>query len=215
MTTRRTLPVLLAVTALLPVVLLQLPAGAETVQVRMFARAFSPADLEITSGDEVVWVNTDDISHTVTAEDGSFDQIVRPGQRLQRTFGRAGTVDYYCRFHGAQGRQGMSGTITVVGGTTREAARISGSSRFETAVALSQYAFPTGADEVYLSSSDVNPDALVGGTLTRGPILLVPSCGALPDVVAAEIRRLDPVRVVALGGLGAVCDDMLDQAVRA
>lgn len=73
-------------------------------------------------------------------------------------------------------------------------------------------AFPNGATEVYLSRQDVNPDALVGGALTKGPILLVPTCGTLPPAVAAEIRRLDPARVVALGGPNTVCDDILRQA---
>ena len=50
-----------------------------------------------------------------------------------------------------------------------------------------------------------------GGTLTDGPILLVPTC-ELPAVVADELARLHPGEVIALGGPAAVCDDVLTAA---
>lgn len=79
-------------------------------------------------------------------------------------------------------------------------------------MAISRAEFPRGAEEVYLARADDFPDALAGGTLTRGPILLVPGCGALPQVLAREIDRLDPARVLALGGPAAICDALLQQA---
>lgn len=60
--------------------------------------------------------------------------------------------------------------------------------------------------------ADGYADALAGGALTADPILLVPQCGTLPAVVRDEIRRLQPQSVMALGGPGAVCDSMLQQA---
>lgn len=101
---------------------------------------------------------------------------------------------------------------TEPGTTTRETGRLAGADRFATAVAISASQFPTGAPTVYLARADASADALAGGILTDGPILLVPACGELPAVVAGEIQRLDPTRVVALGGTGAVCDDILTQA---
>lgn len=89
---------------------------------------------------------------------------------------------------------------------------MAGPSRIETAVAISREQFPDGALTAYLARADVFADAVAGGTLTQGPILLVPSCGQLPEVVGAEIARLDPTRVVALGGQAAVCGEILDQA---
>jgi putative cell wall-binding protein len=83
---------------------------------------------------------------------------------------------------------------------------------FETAVRITQASHPQGAVVVYLARADQPADALVGGNLTDGPILLVPACGTVPAVVLAEIRRLDPQRVVALGGPGAVCDAVLAAA---
>ena len=93
--------------------------------------------------------------------------------------------------------------------------RVSGSDRISTAVAISQYEFPDGADEAYLARADNFADAVAAGALRRGPVLLVPSCGDLPAVVAAELARLSPSRVVALGGPAAICDDILTQGVTA
>lgn len=101
------------------------------------------------------------------------------------------------------------------GAPGRPAARLAGEDRFATSVAISRAQFPGTTAEVYLARADGFADALSGGTLTSGPILLVPACGPLPPVVAAEIARLDPGRVVALGGAAAVCDAVLAEAAAA
>lgn len=90
--------------------------------------------------------------------------------------------------------------------------RLSGGDRYGTALAISRRAFADGADTVYLARGDVYVDALVAGSLTDGPVLLVRPCGALPPGISAEIDRLDPQQVIALGGKGAVCDTTLTQA---
>ena len=106
-------------------------------------------------------------------------------------------------------------TPTPTPGPGREVGRLAGDSRFATAVAISQAQFPDGAATVYLARADEPADAIAGGSLTAGPILLVPACDAVPTVVLDEIRRLDPARVIALGGANAVCDDVLGQAAAA
>jgi putative cell wall-binding protein len=90
--------------------------------------------------------------------------------------------------------------------------RIPGGGRIQTAISIAQYEFPNTATEVYLARADDFPDALAGGVLTGGPIILVPSTGTLPPDVADEISRLAPSRVVALGGTAAVSDSILRQA---
>lgn len=100
-------------------------------------------------------------------------------------------------------------------GGLRETGRIAGPDRLSTAVAISQRAFPDGAPVVYLARQDLNPDALVAGALSDGPVLLVPACGPLPQVVADEIRRLGALQVFALGGAGSVCQQLLDAAAAA
>jgi len=94
-----------------------------------------------------------------------------------------------------------------------EGLRLAGADRVATAIEISRYAFPDGADEVYLAGLDATPDALAAGSLTGGPLLLVPRCGSLPQPVIDEIARLAPDRVIALGGDRAVNPDVLRQAV--
>jgi hypothetical protein len=95
--------------------------------------------------------------------------------------------------------------------------RIGGIDRFETAVLISQEVYPNGAPVVYLARHDEFPDSLAAKSLQDGPLLIVPRCGDLNDFpkVVEELERLDPERVVALGGNAAVCEAVLDQAVEA
>jgi len=84
-------------------------------------------------------------------------------------------------------------------------------------VAISRQAFPDGATAAYLARADVAADAVAGGALTDGPVLLTPACTGgprdrLPLSVGAELARLDPERILALGGVTAVCDGLLASA---
>ncbi len=84
--------------------------------------------------------------------------------------------------------------------------RIAGANRFTTAVEISQSAYPDGADVVYLATAYNFPDALAGGTgaaRANGPILLS-EVESIPAVTVDEILRLDPSRVVILGGEAAL-----------
>ena len=88
--------------------------------------------------------------------------------------------------------------------TVRE--RLAGADRFGTAVAVSKSGFPNGAPVVYLASGTNFPDALAAGPIAAhdgGPLLLTRP-DALPGAIAAEIARLDPARIVIVGGTGAV-----------
>jgi putative cell wall-binding protein len=94
----------------------------------------------------------------------------------------------------------------------RPSARLAGVDRYATATALSASAYPSGASTVYLARGDVfSPDALAAGPAAShvgGPVLLTQPC-ELPAATAAEIDRLKPSTVVVLGGVSAVCDDVL------
>jgi len=95
--------------------------------------AFSPASLTVTAGTTVKWTNTGRAHHTSTSDatpqptwnSGAVlpagmgtcdpnDPYCTPGTTpagtYQRTFSTAGTYQYHCELHGAQG---MTGTITV------------------------------------------------------------------------------------------------------
>ena len=93
----------------------------------------------------------------------------------------------------------------------RQHPRIAGPDRFATTAALSRREFPDGAGTVYLAGGSADADAAAATGLTDGPVLLVPQCG-LPRQVVAEIARLRPDRVIALGSESLVCDRNLRQA---
>jgi hypothetical protein len=108
-----------------------------------------------------------------------------------------------------------AGATPAVATTAPTVSRLAGTDRIGTAVAISQHVFPTpfgSGGSVYLARMDVFADAMAAGTLTDGPVLLVPSCAGVPQVVKDEVTRLSPARVVALGGTGAVCDQVLTEA---
>jgi glycosidase len=91
--------------------------------------------------------------------------------------------------------------------------RLTGLTRVETAIAISQDSFDDAdAGAVVLARSDRYPDALTGTPLAgqvEGPLLLTPS-SALLEPVAAEIQRvLAPGGTVwLLGGSGALAPDV-------
>jgi putative cell wall-binding protein len=83
---------------------------------------------------------------------------------------------------------------------------LAGRTRFETAVEISQKGWPGGSGMLLIATGMNWPDAL-GGSVVAGwyssPILLVEQ-DSIPDVVWAEINRLNPVFAFILGGEGAV-----------
>jgi len=98
--------------------------------------------------------------------------------------------------------------------TAAEFDRIGGSDRYETAVLISQRAFPTGAATVLLTSGEDYPDALSGGAAGAaiGAPVLLTRTGSLPAVVAAELDRLNPKTIVVLGGKAAVAEGVIAAA---
>lgn len=90
--------------------------------------------------------------------------------------------------------------------TTGSVTRLAGGNRYATAVAISKWAYPAGADVVYVARGDNFPDALAGAAAAGadgGPVLLVQQ-NAIPGATTAELSRLAPARIVILGGTGAV-----------
>ena len=84
--------------------------------------------------------------------------------------------------------------------------RIGGSDRYSIGANLSVDQWPGGADTVYVARADIYPDALAAGPMTRlanGPLLLV-DVDHVPLVVRHELDRLNPTKIVILGGPSAV-----------
>ena len=62
--------------------------------------AFAPARIEIARGTTIEWTNRDQVQHTVTARDGSFNSgMIDPGAKYRRTFEEAGTYEIFCMPH--------------------------------------------------------------------------------------------------------------------
>ena len=88
--------------------------------------------------------------------------------------------------------------------------RFAGADRHATALAISRATFPNGAGTVYIAAGDRPADALSAGAVAGGgdmPLLLVSSTG-VPDEVRTELRRLNPVNIVVLGGAAVIPDHL-------
>ena len=91
--------------------------------------------------------------------------------------------------------------------------RISGSTRYHTAVEVSKKGWPNGANTVLIARGDSYPDALAGAPLAAkldAPILLSRP-DSLPDVTKEEIKRLGATEVIILGGPGAISDKVKNE----
>jgi len=95
--------------------------------------------------------------------------------------------------------------------------RWSGANRYLTAVEVSERTYAPTVPVVYLASGENYPDALAAGPAAsdgQGPVLLTPQ-SSLPTAVADEITRLQPEKVVVLGGPTVVSADVADAAEKA
>ncbi len=80
--------------------------------------------------------------------------------------------------------------------------RLAGPDRYQTAAAISRSRFRAGVPVAYLATGEAFPDALSGSAAAAsagGPVLLVQR-DALPAATATELGRLQPGRIVVLGG---------------
>lgn len=113
------------------------------------------------------------------------------------------------------GEQAISPAALTSAASGRTADRLAGKNRYATSVAVAERAFPEGSDRTYLANGIGLADAVVGGVLTRGPVLLVPSdCRVLPEPVWRRVSMSVPDRMVALGGSGVVCGEQLTTGAR-
>ncbi|HEY7981172.1 MAG TPA: cupredoxin family copper-binding protein [Candidatus Eremiobacteraceae bacterium] len=95
---------------------------AAPVAVKIVNFAFSPQKVVIPVGGSVTWTNKDDVAHTATASDSSFDSgNLANGQSWTHTFTKAGKYAYICTYH-----PNMTGTIVVQAATPAPTASSSG-----------------------------------------------------------------------------------------
>jgi plastocyanin len=90
---------------------------------------FYPSQLSVAAGDTIEWKNEDIFSHSVTADDGSFDSgLISPGSSWKETISKPGTISYHCRPHPnmkaevvvqAPGEHGQHAQARMEGGSLR------------------------------------------------------------------------------------------------
>lgn len=111
------------------------------------------------------------------------------------------------------GANTVSAAVEGVLGTIAPTTRVAGVDRYDGSAAVSANTFPTGARTVFIASGSTFPDALSGGPAAvsnNAPILLVMR-DSIPASVAAELSRLQPTRIVVLGGANSVSPAVFDQ----
>ena len=74
-------------------------ARAATIQISMENLVISPAEASAKVGDTIEWINKDVFAHTATARNGDFDVTMPPKKTVSSVLKKAGTVEYYCRYH--------------------------------------------------------------------------------------------------------------------
>jgi plastocyanin len=79
--------------------MIAVPAHAATIQITMQDLVFAPAEISARVGDTVEWINKDVFVHTATARNGDFDVTIAPKKTVTSVLKKAGTVEYYCRYH--------------------------------------------------------------------------------------------------------------------
>jgi len=165
----------------------------------------SPAGVAVDTSANVIYVSNS-ADNTVSVIDGTTNTVIAtvPAGLTPAAI----AVD--SSTHTAYVINSSTNTVSVISRTVAgSVARVSGSDRFGTAVAVSKAEFPTGgAGAVVLARGDDYPDALVGAPLAaaRNAPLLLTTGSSLPAAIKAEIQRVlgSGKTVYVLGGSNAV-----------
>ncbi len=97
--------------------------------------------------------------------------------------------------------------------TRPDVRRLAGNDRFATAAAISAATFVPHVPYLFIATGTGFPDALAGSALaaqTGSPLLLVTS-SKIPAPTLAEIKRLKPLHIYVLGGIGVVSETVRNQ----
>ena len=105
---RRAMTYLLLIAAALISGAMAVPVHAATIQIVMENLVVSPAEVSAKVGDTIEWINSDMLAHTATARNGDFDIMMPPKKTVTSVLKKAGSVEYYCRFH-----PNMKATLTI------------------------------------------------------------------------------------------------------
>ena len=85
------------------------PVRAADIEVKIDNFTFNPKQITVKAGDTVIWVNHDDIPHTVASQTQAFrSKALDTDDKFSFTFATPGTYPYFCALHPV-----MTGTIVV------------------------------------------------------------------------------------------------------
>ena len=85
-----------------------IPAQAKTIRVTIDKLDFTPVVVHAKIGDTVEWINKDPLAHTATAKNGAWNVMLEPKKSGHLVLKKAGSVDYFCKFH-----PNMKGQVVV------------------------------------------------------------------------------------------------------
>jgi len=89
----------IAIVAAVALAVAAIPAQGATIQISMENLEISPAEASAKVGDIIEWINRDVLAHTATARNGDFDVTMPPKKTVRLVLNKAGSVEYYCRYH--------------------------------------------------------------------------------------------------------------------
>lgn len=160
------------------------PDGAQAVYLAsgaVFSDALSASAAAGLEGGPVLLTKKNEVPGTVLAE------IARLKPSVVFVLGGANTVD--------------ESVVTSLQ-STYGVIRIDGPDRYAVSAAVAARAFPASVYTLYVASGAVFPDALSGSAAAiaeDAPVLLLQK-DAIPAPIAAQLDRLNPYRIVVLGG---------------
>lgn len=135
-----------------------LPGSDPPVAVKIQNFAFSPATITVVIGvnNTVTWTNMDSVTHTVTADDGSFGSgDLSNGQTYTHTFTAPGSFGYHCSIHTY-----MKGNVVVKGsGSTTTSATASSTASTTTSATTSA---SSSSSPAVTTSSTTSPGSSSG-----------------------------------------------------
>ena len=76
------------------------PVAAEPLTIKIDNFTFTPAEVTVSAGTSITWVNNDDIPHTVTASNKEFkSKPLDSEDKFSFVFSAPGSYDYFCSLH--------------------------------------------------------------------------------------------------------------------
>ncbi|PBQ30787.1 hypothetical protein CNR22_03015 [Sphingobacteriaceae bacterium] len=89
----------------------EIPPPAEN-EIYLMYKMFSPQQLTVKKGKEVIFTNRDNANHSATSNAGVFNSgKLKTDKSYSYTFDKAGTYYFYCNYHSSNVQE--NGVITV------------------------------------------------------------------------------------------------------